>query len=542
MPKRNVGQMGENELLVWAAAVGITANKAGRDETGWDFFLEFHPHHIPGGGSLPLDAQPKPLQCLLQVKATDGRAGRIAVKLDNWLRAVKTALPVFFLVLEYDGKPTCQRAFLVHVGEDRIREVLKRLRELSAAGSTPQLHRHSLSLRYSPDDELASPGGASLEEAITRHVGPDPALYERRKQAWIDTVGYEGAAGELKARMILPADDPEGHLVDFALGRVPEIELAGGEYRDVRFGIAAAEPMLTIPEGGLLRGGVFVQETILRFRWKPGRHARMKASVYSPRNVAGVVRREALRFRISNPFLELVAGLSRVPAFTFQLATPGPDDELALSDLHDFAEFLLLFDEASRGPEPRIVLRFRLDAAPQVDQEFVVEPPPIDARMLAWARTIQQAWRIAEFFGVQDETCISGRGLMGQFDALREVDAMLRSDPAELRATLRTREPFAEPGREICLPWTRSVRLGAHRLVVPAAWFGPPGAGGVLQPDTYWYEFSPTRVEVTHAHLIAAGAPFGEDQVRHALESVAAEHADRWEIVRWWDPGKAEER
>lgn len=102
---RNVGGMGENTLPVWTNQVGIIANKVGQDETGWDFLLEFPRSHLASlYNGQPLDQSPFPLQCLVQVKSTDQRPGKWDVKLDNWVRLVKSPLPAFFLFLNLTRK------------------------------------------------------------------------------------------------------------------------------------------------------------------------------------------------------------------------------------------------------------------------------------------------------------------------------------------------------------------------------------------------------------------------------------------------------
>ena len=534
MGKRNVGAMGEHQLSMWASDAGITANRVEQDETGWDHFLEFP---LPRASrSVPLDTQPKPLQCLLQVKATDGRAKRVSVKLDNWLRLVKTSLPAFFLVMEFDRKPTCQRAYLVHVGEERIREVLHRLRELSVGSSAVSLHKRSLTLRYTSDDELPSLGGAGLEKAIRRHVGHDPDLYERTKRELIKSVGYEERLGELRLMMLLPADDAHGHLVDFALGRVDGLELAGGELRDVRFGIPAPEPKKTFPQGSVLRGGTFVQDTVLRFRWKRGKQARMKASVYSPRSVAGLVDHSALKVRITNPFFELVATLTEEADAEIVMSLPDPDEPILLTELNDFAGFLLLNHEAGAVPGAQIDVRFTLAAAP--DREILQRMPalPVSAELRAWAIAVQNAWGVAEAFGIQEDSLVTQREIIRQADSLGGMRAALRADHGESSFTICAPRAFREPGAEVCIPWVHSLRLGKHRMVIPVAYSGVVTPAGTPQPGQFCYHVATAGAEVTNEQLLSADAPFAEEDVLSALESVASACADRAHVWRWWDP------
>ena len=129
MGKRRVGKLGESTLYQWCAQVGITANKAIDDEQGWDYILEFPLGNSTTNIQIPLDRMPFPIKCLVQVKSTDGTDGKWSIKLSNWIHLINNPLPTFFLVFEFDGADSCQRAFLVHIDKIYIEKVLKRLRE-----------------------------------------------------------------------------------------------------------------------------------------------------------------------------------------------------------------------------------------------------------------------------------------------------------------------------------------------------------------------------------------------------------------------------
>src|SRR4051812_46018123 len=123
MRERHLGRLGETTLEQWCAQVGISANRAHEDRTGWDFLLEFPRVHA--AASMPLDKAHEPWQCLVQVKATDGARKSRAVKLSNWLRLTKTPLPSFFLILEFDGGNSCTAAYLVHLDKAWVEVVLR---------------------------------------------------------------------------------------------------------------------------------------------------------------------------------------------------------------------------------------------------------------------------------------------------------------------------------------------------------------------------------------------------------------------------------
>ena len=117
MPERDLGGLGEVKVEEWALQRGITPNRVHHDKKGWDIFLEF-PRPDSEAERRTLDIRSPEIACLVQVKATDKRTGKIPrIKVTNWERMAKHALPCFFAVLEYDGEDIPQRAYLIHVGE-----------------------------------------------------------------------------------------------------------------------------------------------------------------------------------------------------------------------------------------------------------------------------------------------------------------------------------------------------------------------------------------------------------------------------------------
>ena len=198
--------MGELTLASWASqGRRPQAHKSDPDETGWDFILELPSElDMPGHITLPLDMVSPAIQCLVQVKSTDSSLRESSEAGANWARLVKSPLPAFFLILDFRGKDCCQRAYLVHVGEVNIRQVLRRLRELSP-GDRPKLHEKTLRVTYSENDELSSLDGNGLLQAIRRYADDLPS-YTAWKQAVLRDVGYENG----KWAMSLIAPPPPG--------------------------------------------------------------------------------------------------------------------------------------------------------------------------------------------------------------------------------------------------------------------------------------------------------------------------------------------
>ena len=119
---------GENYLEALCIDANLTRSRPGRDEQGWDYFIELPPNRLP---AIYLDAQPAPIKFLCQVKATDDFTNlSLSMKVSNWERLARTPLPAFVLILDYRGTKEPQAVYLCHIGADRIADTLRRIREL----------------------------------------------------------------------------------------------------------------------------------------------------------------------------------------------------------------------------------------------------------------------------------------------------------------------------------------------------------------------------------------------------------------------------
>ena len=99
----------------------LAANKFHEDKTGKDFLVEF-----------PLDANAKhihkaPTTARIQVKSTDDRRRKWQVKVSNLKRLATELGPSFIVFIEFDGKDHPKKAFLVHIDDQWVTKILKRV-------------------------------------------------------------------------------------------------------------------------------------------------------------------------------------------------------------------------------------------------------------------------------------------------------------------------------------------------------------------------------------------------------------------------------
>ena len=351
MDERDVGEMGEGTLAVWASHVGICANKSGSDKTGWDFLLELPP--ALGASetiTLPLPKVQQPIQCFVQVKSTDVQPKKRQVKLSNWLRSVHSPVPVFFLVLEFDGEDDCQRAYLVHVGEEYIRRVLRRLCELGPE-HRDELHKRTLQLDYSEDDSLSSPNGKGLLQAIESHIDSlDLDAYVEWKREVVRTAGYEDGRWQLDFVMA-PPDEASAQelLVDLSLGLISHLDVPRGRVWDTRFGILDSQPAETFKGGRveILDREADGQGTILLTTPDRKTELRLLAQVYLPQGLGLGLERKHFKARFAAPFVDFVLWPYDEGKVDIKFSRPPANEDHELTRLHPVSSLILLLNEAS---------------------------------------------------------------------------------------------------------------------------------------------------------------------------------------------------
>src|SRR4030042_5003449 len=194
---RRIGEMGQSEFAKLASSADLTRNQSREDMTGWDYLVEF-PRPRPAGQ--PADMVPPALECRVQVKATDRHRRRWHITLSNLERLAKSPIPAFICLLEFDGEENTKHVYLVHIGEQIIARVLKRLREQEKT-SGQVTKKRTLSITCDNCDRLAQPNGPCLRKAIESHVAQGYDKYCQWKIDLLKRLGYEDGRGYVNAQI-----------------------------------------------------------------------------------------------------------------------------------------------------------------------------------------------------------------------------------------------------------------------------------------------------------------------------------------------------
>ncbi|WP_127559279.1 hypothetical protein [Saccharospirillum alexandrii] len=242
---RDLGLMGESTFSLWCADVGLIPNGSQVDKTGWDFFVEF-PFDT---GLSPHEIHKSAFECKVQVKATDKKDRKLPITLSNLRRLITAQMPAFFVFIEFDGKDTAQRAFVLHVDNELISKVLKRLHEIEQSENDNNFNKRKMTINYDDSNLLNEPNGSSLKECVLNHIGDDVSEYIANKKSHLESTGYEDGFAQIT--FTTEGEDNLKSLIDVSLGIEEEVEIAKFKGVDTRFGILSNNPSLS-SDGGKL--------------------------------------------------------------------------------------------------------------------------------------------------------------------------------------------------------------------------------------------------------------------------------------------------
>lgn len=469
MSNRDLGEMGEATLKTWTAQVGVTANKAGQDKRGWDFILEFPTQQLEQNmGSF--DRVINPIQCFVQVKSTDNNSGSLAVKLSNWVRLVNTDLPAFFLVLDFDGENNCQKAYLIHIYEDEIRKVLKRLRELSSKIDSGKLNKKTLNLNWNEDNLIPSLDGNGLVKSIKKNTN-NFKTYSTRKHDLIENVGYENERGKFNVNFSIPDSYKGGDFgefwVDFSLGLTGGIKINSGEIWDMRFGISAPKPEKSIGSGSIIKATPkpILEDILLMRENESGNEIRIPVKVFVPSGVKEVAKEKHLKmlFKFPEGHIIIVPSQSIVK---YNINIPDGFENYPFKELNLIAKIILFMFET----EGEIEFYLGTDSLGKggISESLLPE------EFYKWAKTIRNFSEIANSFDIFDQLIIKPIELWQEKDKL-EIMKLLINEKEYKKKKLRfgfNCDSDISVGENFCVPHVTNMIIGQYNLIVVLGYLG----------------------------------------------------------------------
>lgn len=241
----DLGTMGESTFSLWCAEAGLVHNGSKIDKTGWDFYVEF-----PFTGSSDIHQLHAPaIECKVQVKASDKRDRKLAIKLSNLRRLITAQMPAFFVFIEFDGEASAQRAYLRHVDQEIISKTLEKIHKIEQLEGRSDHHKRTITIDYDDEHELKQLGGLTLKSVIESYVANGMVAYISQKKQILESTGFENGFAQITATT--EGEEELHNLIDVSIGARKSVTIKSFKGYHTRFGVKSRTPMIDSLSGEL---------------------------------------------------------------------------------------------------------------------------------------------------------------------------------------------------------------------------------------------------------------------------------------------------
>lgn len=226
-----LGAMGEAKFAEMCESVGLIANKSTRDRNGWDYIVAFN--HDDAGNEVTLDARAAPASCHVQVKTVLDKTPEVKLRLSSAEWLAKELKPAFIYVLKVSASLEYTDAYIIHILNDVLAKVLRRLRKVQADGGR-RPNDVFLSISIKKYGKRIAPTGPALRKELAEASGQKMAAYIANKEQQLKTLGFEKGAYQLTAQFNM---ESKADFIEALLGVRKEIDTRKISTSSLRFGI-----------------------------------------------------------------------------------------------------------------------------------------------------------------------------------------------------------------------------------------------------------------------------------------------------------------
>ena len=510
---RNLGRLGESVFSQWCASAGLRSNVSNVDETGWDFLVEFDFH---SKDTLEFSfVHEAAFECKVQVKATDKKDRKLAIKLSNLKRLATAPMPAFFVFIEFDGKESAQRVFLVHVDESISFDILRRLHEAEHRGEGHTLHKKTMTVKYDDNHLLADVSGDSLKLAMREHMGPSMSEYVMKKNSFLSTAGFDDGSAQLTISAI--GVENLSKLVEMSLGLTDDAIVSTFVAFKQRFGKKSNVPFINDKDVKLGMPDLKPSfEGVIKFKTdKLGPSLVFPAKLYfSPFNE--VVPKKMRRGRIAVAFFDLIFNpFTSESTYTFSFS----GKILGIKMLRDGLKFMEILST------PGQLIYSELIAGQQPTMRFEVKSPGMLFELKNELNAVEAGMRILALLDISNDTKMSLEQATRSASRLAEMDMVLHADAGQLKLDIPCHDRPLMDGRELVCIQFFSTPVGEIHVGVFVTLIGKP------LPTVSGYTLLPTSKNIERIVIREQGEKIERENLVAATIAIEQKYADEYDVA-----------
>lgn len=514
---RDLGLMGESTFSLWCADVGLIPNGSQIDKTGWDFFVEF-----PFDSDLsPLGIHKPALECKVQVKATDKNDRKLSITLSNLRRLITAQMPAFFVFIEFDNKDMAQRSYVVHVDNELISKVLKRLHEIEQSDKDNNFNKRTMTIHYDDSNLLEMSNGNSLKSCFVRYIGDDASEYIANKKAHLESTGYEGGF----AQMTFTTEGEENlkSLIDVSLGIREEVKISKFKGVDTRFGILSNKPLFD-SDGGKLTMPNLKPTAEGRIRFKEDRLSAgltFDCKFYiSPFNQ--MVPDEHKKMRVEGEFFDLKFNpFTGAASYSFSF---GEGVRLEVKKFRNAVKLLTLLSQS----EKKVVAELIFDDSPKLEFRVGCNKQEFDfSREL---KALNSAVKIMSDFEVTDLVDITFDEISRYGTQICQIEGILSSPPSSFKVEFGIDGDGYDPSKETACIFLAATPIGSHTFGVILVL-----TGSVEEIEGHRYRLITKNVVVEQRIVSEKDQSISNEDLIVAIELIEGRYDNDFTVVTMFD-------
>ncbi|OES29618.1 hypothetical protein [Alteromonas macleodii] len=514
---RDLGLMGESTFSLWCAEVGLIPNGSQIDRTGWDFFVEF-----PFESSLsPQEIHKSAFECKVQVKATDKNDRKLSITLSNLRRLITAQMPAFFVFIEFDEKEMAQNAFVVHVDNELILKVLKRLHEIEQSDKDNNFNKRKMTIHYDDSNLLEQSNGDSLKNYFLRHIGDDVSKYIMNKKSHLESTGYEDGFAQIT--FTTEGEQNLKSLIDVSLGIEKNVQIAKFKGFDTRFGILSNNPSFD-SDGGKLAMPNLKPTAKGKIRFKEDRLSAgisFECKLYiSPFNQ--MVPDDLKKMRIEGEFFDLKFNPhTGAASYSFSF---GEDIRLEVKKFRNAIRLLNLLSTSGK----KVVAELLFEDFPKLEFEVGCNDQEFD--FSSELKALNSAVKIIEDFDVTDFIDISLDEISRYETHICQMEGVLDSSPNFFKVEFGVDGDGYDPSKETTCIFLVTTPIGSQTFGVILVI-----TGNVEEIENDRYRLVTKNAVIEQRIISEKDESIPNSDLVNAIESIEKQYDSEFSVVTMFD-------
>lgn len=364
-------------------------------------------------------------------------------------------MPAFFVFIEFDGKEIAQNAFVVHVDNELISKVLKRLHEIEQSEKNNNFNKRSMTIHYEKSKKLPELNGASLKKTLLDYIGSDLTEYISKKKTHLESTGCENGVSIIN--FTTEGEENLKDLIDVSLGLKRQAELSRFTGINKRFGILNKSPFVDSVGGKLEMPGIKPNaEGYIKFKEdKLSPIIAFRSRIFlSPFNLAAP---EHLRkIRIEGDFFDLQFNPHTGSAnYSFSLG------EGVRLDVRQFKDALKLLNLISSSGK-KIHAELNFEGLPLL--KFSVGCCEQKFNFTKELEALESAVKLVSYFDLSEVVDISFLEISKYEKAINQLYETINSNSGIFKVEFGVDEDGFDPSRKVACIFLVTAPIGSHIL------------------------------------------------------------------------------